>query len=578
MNKFSSSKASEKGAETKNLKQVDLKGSEDSEESVEANSYCSGLGFFQGHQDIAEPGLLLSKYHQEELVLLAHVGALDDLYVDIVSPPFQACGEDIRILTGLKSQNSQLIEPNEEKSYAFPSASLEILKHCRSRVGTVNGKKIHGLSCETKQLSTSPSPLSTNYIIELAAGNFIQSKSGARNEFSAISHPYASTFLGLSTEIAKDIQLVLDVLSCADKVGNQQYDCASKLLEKCNKLSFSKTNTIQRLVYYFTEALHEKIDRETGRFRSMVTKWSVDSVTPSSATITLHKELPPTQVTQFTSIQTIVDHVSACRKVHIIDLEIRCGLQQTILMQALAARSECPLEHFKITAVATNSKLTIEEAGIRLKSLAESLNLNFSFHMIRLEDIINLQRNLFDLDAEEAVVVQAAYALKSMIAKPNQLETLMRVIRNINPRVIIITESEANINSPIFVNRFVEALFFYGALFDCMEDCLKNDVADRTFAESKLFSPAIRNIVAAEGEERKFRIVGINIWREFFARFGMVETELSKLALYHANLVRKSRDCGDSCTLCLNGKCLIIGWKGTPVHSLSAWKLQGCNQ
>lgn len=194
--------------------------------------------------------------------------------------------------------------------------------------------------------------------------------------------------------------------------------------------------------------------------------------------------------------------------------------------------------------------------------------------MISLDDFLDLENNLFGLDLEEAVVVHAAYALKHMIAKPNQLESLMKAISNTNPFVMIINELEANINSPVFVDRFVEALLLYGAYFNCVEDCLKSDVAVRAFVESELFSPPLRNSMAAEGDERKFRSVSIDVLRAFFGRFGMVETELSTLALDHAKLVLKRFDCRDSCTLGLNGNCLIACWKETPICSISAWKFK----
>lgn len=216
-----------------------------------------------------------------------------------------------------------------------------------------------------------------------------------------------------------------------------------------------------------------------------------------------------------------------------------------ILLQTLAARSDSSLQHVKITALAINSDPSTEEAGVRLRSLAESLNLSFSFQVISLEYVLDHQQNPLELNPEETVVVNAAFALRQMIADHNRLETLMRVIRRLNPSLMIMTEAEVNANSPVFVNRFVESLFFFGAFFDYVDDCLEND-AEKTSLELGLISPAIRNVVASEGEERKYRIVGINVWRAFFARFGMVEIELSKLAASPANLVLEKFDCRDS--------------------------------
>jgi len=60
--------------------------------------------------------------------------------------------------------------------------------------------------------------------------------------------------------------------------------------------------------------------------------------------------------------------------------------------------------------------------------------------------------------------------------------------------------------------------------------------------------------------------------RAFFSRFRMVEVGFSESSLYQASLIPKQFPYGDSCTLEKNGNCLIIGWEGTPLHSLSAWK------
>lgn len=522
--------------------------------------------FFQACKDSAK---LQSKY--EELQFMAHVGGLDDLYLDVASPPFQTYEEEIR---KVESPNSQ---QNGEKSYAIPCASLEILKNNYStKLSKVNGKRLHGLSPESQQQSDSLPSLSTIDIIEIAAVNFIKSKTGARDQLSSLSHPYASAFLGLSSKNSADVQLLQDLLSCAEKVSNHQYVSASKLLAGCYKLSYSQENVIRRLVYYFAEALSDKVDRETGRFsaKNMMKKPPLEPLNSASGIAAFHQKLPPNQIVQFAGIQQVVDHVSSSRKVHIIDIEMRCGIQQVILMQALASRNESPLKSYKITAVAMDSSLMTEKAAVRLRILAKSLNLSFSFNMIKLEDMLNLPRKFSHRDSDEKTVVYASNALKFMIVKPNLLESLMGFIRHVNPCVMIVCEPEGNVNSPVFVNRFVEALFYYGAYFDCIEDCMKNDDEDRTFLEANLFSPSLRTTVANEGEERRSRIVGIDVWRAFFAKFGLVEKELSTLAIDHANLVHKMFDCRDSCTLGLNGKGLIVHWKGTPICSLSAWRLQ----
>lgn len=485
-------------------------------------SFLTPTSFFQGDYPIDDPSWLQSNDEK-----LANVSPLDYLYLEMVAPPFQDCQNNMKILSKIKPQDSQLM---------LPSASQ------------------------------SSSKLSASHIIELAAANFIHSN---------FSHTCASNISSLSADDVRDIRLVQNLLMCAEKVSKKQYDCAGKLLEECSNVSLNRMKVMQRLVYYFNQALCERIERETGRFRRSMHSSPHDSITNMSAIAAAYQKLPLNQVIQFTGIQSVADHVSRCKKVNIVDLNISCGLQMMILIQNLAERSDHdhPVERVRITVVAASSDPTIEEAGFRLRMLAKSLNMNFSFHVVSLEYVLSHQENALDLDPEETVVVHAAFALRHMITDRHRLEALMKFIRSINPSLMIMIEAEANVNSPVFVNRFVEALFFYGANFEYVEDCTEKE-GERSCLEIGFFGPAIRNIVAAEGEERKFRIVGISVWRAFFERFGMVETELSKLALSHANLVLERFECRDSGTHCMNGKSLVVSWKETPMCSLSAWKFQ----
>ncbi|KAL7178281.1 hypothetical protein ACSBR2_031435 [Camellia fascicularis] len=558
-----------------------LYGKEDRGEKGYIDSFSSDFGFFE--ENTVEDELLVSKYQQEhQQQLFSDFGILDDLYLDIVSPPFQSCHEDTNLAT-LNTENLLLDEPKKEKPCAIPLASLGILKNYRSRFRRLNAEKMKVPSLDIA--GTKPEPmlgcrkLSTEDILRLAGEKFIQSSSQGVDEISTLSHPFGNSFLSLSDGETKDVELAQNFLASAEKVGQQQYDHARKLLRQCDVLSSDSGNPVQRVVYYFSEALREKIDRETGGITSkgLEKKKLLDldesMVNPNSAAlITFHQVVPFSQVSLFPAMQAIIERVAEAKRVHIIELEIKNGIQCTILMQALADRSDCSIELFKITAVGSKSKSISEETGERLISFAQSINLPFSFSVVMVSDMIDLNEDLFDLDAEETVAVNLPYSLWPMLSRPDQLKSLMRVLRKINPCVIVVIEMEAKLNSSVFVNRFIEALFFYGAFFDCLEDCMDPDNPNRKLSELMYLSWPIQNIVAAEGEERIIRHVSISLWRTFFSRFGMMEEELSSSSLCQAALVAKNFPCGSSCTIDMDEKCLIIGWKGTPIQSVSAWK------
>ncbi|KAL8481229.1 hypothetical protein ACS0TY_027672 [Phlomoides rotata] len=452
-------------------------------------------------------------------------------------------------------------QPEERESHLCPSDSFKILRKYRNR-----RRKLDPTSSTTSYfIQPKAAMLSTGTIIKLAAEKFISLPPLSH-------HPLKLP----SDEDSKGVQLVQNLLYCAEKVADNQYERALKFL---NPVSSRNGTPIQRLVFYFSEALLEKIANETGR---IVPKHSIHREDALEVVmfpnmplqIAFHREFPLAQITKIVGVQAVLDHLSGAKKVHIIDLEIRSGVQWIVLMQALASRNEHFIEHLKITVIGTKWTAMIEETGKQLASFAHSLHLNFSFKIVHVKDIMDLDTTLFDRADDESVSIYASYTLMSIVGRVDRLDHLMAVMRSLRPCAMIVIEIEVNCNSPSFIGRFVESLFFFGAFFDSLADCFKNDETSRVNAESNWFGSSIRNVLTTEGEDRKIRHVDMNVWRAFFARHNLVETELSVSSLDQASMGLHSLPRGSSCTLNMDGKSLILGWNGTPFSSVSAWKFQ----
>ncbi|KAK6924032.1 Transcription factor GRAS [Dillenia turbinata] len=274
----------------------------------------------------------------------------------------------------------------------------------------------------------------------------------------------------------------------------------------------------------------------------------------------------------FSSVQALLEGVSSARRIHLIDLAIRGGTQWTIFMQALTERRECPIELLKISAVGIRGGQKIDEVGMNLDSFAKSLNIPLVFEKIFVPDLDKLKEEHFHIEDNEAVAVFCSNILKTMVSRPKCLEALMLVLRRLNPSIMLVNEVEANHNSLSFVDRFIEALFFYGAYFNCLDACMSPDKRYRQAIELVYLREGIRNAIVVEGDERLNRNVKTEVWRAFFATFGIEEIELGESALYQGSLVVRQFACGNFCTFDKIGKFLTIGWKGTPVFSVSAWK------
>ncbi|KAG6700015.1 hypothetical protein I3842_08G090000 [Carya illinoinensis] len=389
--------------------------------------------------------------------------------------------------------------------------------------------------------------LSTEEIVRVVGARYVQlSTTQMHDDYHCMPmHPFAPS--DLSEDEKRDVELVQLLLSKAEKVGYQQHDRARRLLLHCKWISSARCNSVQRVVFHFALALRERIAKESGR-----------SVKTAKGEFKQNDEIDEDE------------SVASERKVYLIDIGIKSGVQWTLLMLDLADIKDFPIELLKIMTVGSTRNERIEETGKRLGSVTESMNLPFSFKSIILSDVKDIKEDFFEIEDDEIMIIFASLALRTMISRPSWLENFMRVITNLNPSIMIVFEVEANHNSPSFVNRFIESLFFCCAYFDSLETCMEKHEEERMKMET-IMGGHIRNLVAEEGRGRKNRSVTIDVWRAFFARFRMLEIGLSQSSLNQASLVAERFSCRNYCTLDKNGKCLIVGWKGTPLHSLSVW-------
>ncbi|KAF7850974.1 hypothetical protein BT93_L4773 [Corymbia citriodora subsp. variegata] len=500
------------------------------------------------HCDLRRKQTLFSENQQQEQLQqsLSDYGPLNNLQCNVASLPIQTClGETTKLATS-STELQDINEARKDKLFQISISSLKLLRNCGSRFKRLTRDGVLEPHTEHRKAE-----LSTSEIMRIASAKYIRSSCGAGDDLALPDY-----FSCLSEDKIRNVQLAEILLAAAEKVGCQQFDATSSLLDKCDELCCSTGNPVERIVYYFSEALREKIDRETGRI----------SIKGLGKRMTLNIQL-------FSSIQTIVENVVEAKKIHVVDFGIQSGIQWTILMQALVARHERSLEMLKITALGTSSQQVIEDSGKRLETFARLFGVPFSFKIIMLQDMLELKEDLFDLDKEESIVIYAWFLFRMMIYQPDRLESAMKVIKKLKPCVMVIIEVESNHNSPDFTNRFANVLFFCSAYFDCLEECMEGDDENRTFLEV-YFGQGIRTTLAAEGGERTIRDVKIDVWRAFFSRFGMFEVDLGMASLYQADLMAKKFPCGSSCTFEMNGKSLIIGWKGTPLFSLSAWQFE----
>ncbi|GAA0176132.1 hypothetical protein LIER_42028 [Lithospermum erythrorhizon] len=366
--------------------------------------------------DRTETGIILFKYQNVPHVFKSNeICSFNDTKSGILPPWIPSSHEEIRTSKG------SLVEHEEESLSALELASFKLIIEYESRLRKIYGKPIKVPRYETECLGKVDQKLSTNAIIRFAGERFIEFLESSSTDLLMTSPIFLKEFSILNREDARDAELVFYLLASADKVGRKQFDQARKLLGHCEVLSSCVGGPVQRLVFYFLKALNEKIDRENMKTTpsNLGRKQFLDvegEIMRANSTFLAYIKVNPTDLfIQLAAIQAIVEHVTEARKIHIIDFSIKGGQQHSMLIQALAMERGCHLEHLKITAIGTTSKSKIEEAGNKLTSFAQSMSVPFSFNVVMVDDILNLNEGLLSVNSDETVVVYSAYFLRSML-------------------------------------------------------------------------------------------------------------------------------------------------------------------
>ncbi|CAI0469754.1 unnamed protein product [Linum tenue] len=530
------------------------------------------------HPAALQPGKGLQLFnHRPELPSSKTTMAFNDYFVTTSQPMHEVKRLENVITRGGGDKHNNISGTTTTTTI---SSSLELLKSY--------GKGFRKLDAvqSRDETTTKKRKLSTEEVMRVAGERYIQLSDSPRcDDFTMLMHPFGYALpSALSEGEMMDVELAHLLFAAAEKVGYHHYDRASRLLTRCEWIASDRSNAVQRVVHCFAEALRERIDRGLGRLFLGIPEVYGSSASASSisngfgmnlSSICLHQQVPFSQVLQLTAVQAIVENVGSARKLHCIDLEIRSGVVWTALMQALSANQADGggVEHLRVTAVVRISeRFEVDDTGKRLESFARSINFPFSFHVVYVaENLSDLREDAFRIGFDESVVVFCSFVLRTLLARPHRLENLMRVIKNLHPTLMVVSEAEANHNSPVFVTRFIEALFYYSAYFDSLDTCMEN-TEHRTMIEATL-SYGLRNIVAMEGNERSARNVKLEVWRAFFSRFRMVELGFSESSMYQAGLVIKQFPQWKWCSVEKDdNKGLVVGWKGAPLFSLSVWK------
>lgn len=356
------------------------------------------------------------------------------------------------------------------------------------------------------------------------------------------------------------------LVSCADLVGRGDLPAAQRAVGLLLGAASPFGDAADRLAHQFALALSIRAD---GRLRRSSTPEAVQS-----AYLAFNQITPFLRFAHLTANQAILEAVEGSPCVHILDFDTSHGLQWPPLLQAIAERAdhENPPPAIRITG--TGSCLDVlRRTGRRLQTFADSLNLRFEFHPLLLppDSAVPADLNLtFHLRPGETLAVNCVLFLHKLLKDDDddrgELRAFLAAVRGANPAVVAVAEREASHGSPVFLQRFAEAMDYYAAVFEALEATLPPTSRERVAVEQVWLGQEINGVVV--GTERHEAFVR---WEAAMRAAGFHNRPLSPFALSQARLLLRLHYPSEGYQLQAARDAAFLGWQNKALFSVSSW-------
>lgn len=365
--------------------------------------------------------------------------------------------------------------------------------------------------------------------------------------------------------------------ACAKAMAGNDMEITECLVSELRKMVSISGNPIQRLGAYMLEALVARM-ASSGSTIYKSLKCTVPTGNELLSYMNVLYEICPYFKFGYMSANgAIAEAMKEESEVHIIDFQISQGTQWVSLIQALAHRPGGPPK-VRITGVDDTFSSYARGGGLdivgeRLSTLAQSCHVPFEFHAVR-ATAPELQLEDFDLRPYEAVAVNFAIMLHHVpdesVSSHNHRDRLLKLAKCLSPKVVTLVEQEFNTNNAPFLQRFVETMNYYQAVFESIDVVLPREHKERINVEQHCLAREVVNLVACEGAERVERHELLNKWRMRFASAGFTPYPLNSyinssikdlLESYRGHYTLEERD-----------GALFLGWMNQVLVASCAWR------
>ncbi|RLN22108.1 hypothetical protein C2845_PM07G34640 [Panicum miliaceum] len=385
------------------------------------------------------------------------------------------------------------------------------------------------------------------------------------------------------------------LLNCAAAAAAGRLDAANAALEHIASLAAPDGDAMQRVAAAFAEALARRALRAwPGLCRALL----LPRAAPTAAELAEARRhfldlCPFLRLAGAAANQSILEAMESEKIVHVIDLGGADATQWLELLHLLAARPEGP-PHLRLTAVHERKDVLTQTAMVLTKE-AERLDVPFQFNPVvsRLDalDVESLR-----VKTGEALAITSSLQLHCLLASDDdsgkdssnkskdrrspesglspstsRADAFLGALWGLSPKVMVVTEQEASHNAAALTERFVEALNYYAALFDCLEVAAARGSVERARVERWLLGEEIKNIVACDGGERRERHERLERWAARMEGAGFGRVPLSYYALLQVRRAAQSLGC-DGFKVREEKESFFLCWQDRAIFSVSAWR------
>ncbi|KAL8475895.1 hypothetical protein ACS0TY_028525 [Phlomoides rotata] len=384
----------------------------------------------------------------------------------------------------------------------------------------------------------------------------------------------------------RGIKLIKLLINCANHASSGNLHHADTCLHQITELASISGDSMQRLTARFASALAARVvKRWSGLYKALNNGGNgLVGFDMDRARSIFVRAFPYLGFSYAVINRTLVQAMHGERVIHVIDLGSGDPKLWVPFIRAISDGPDGP-PRMKITCISKNKEAQ-KKLECRLAKEAKGLNMEFELNFVDV-GLRELTLDMLKVKPGEALALVSVLTLHVLLAEDdrvnafgrsinnqvngcNRMQDFLEMVKLIGPKVVLLVEQESNHNSTRLVDRFVEGLHYYSALFDSIDTTFGEISCSDRMALEDMFGKEIENIVAGDGVERKERHERYAKWAVRLSRAGLRPVRLWTETMEEARKVVEAYGPGGF-KISSEKAGLMICWHDRPIYAVSAW-------